>query len=135
MTTKYLLIDNGRDGKAVEAVSKGSPDSNMIPLPALVIKTIDTISSSTFMVSSQKKEVFRIFDLLCKQETNGFQGLLPIIDVITQEEIVSFWWKSSIIKQPQQVVILAMDVTTNFDGCVQIKQNGLVQKYLARLKT
>lgn len=38
----------------------------------LVIKPVDPIDTSTFMISTQDEEVFGIFDLVGKEEADGF---------------------------------------------------------------
>lgn len=63
------------------------------------------------MVSSEQEKVLWIFDLVGQQKTDRFQGLLPSVHIITQEEIVCFWREATILKQPQQIGVLPMDVT------------------------
>jgi len=63
------------------------------------------------MVSSQQEEVFWVFDLVCQQQADGLEGLLPSVDIIPQEEIVALWWEASVFKQPQQVIVLPVNIT------------------------
>lgn len=63
------------------------------------------------MVSSQQKEVFWVFDLVCQQQADGLQRLLASVYIIPQEQVVALWWKAPVFKQPQQIIILPMDIT------------------------
>ncbi len=38
-----------------------------------VIKAVYPIDAGTFMITSQDEEVFWIFDLVCKEEADGFE--------------------------------------------------------------
>lgn len=76
-----------------------------------IIETIYSIDGSTLMVSPQQKEVLWIFDLVSQQKAYGFQRLLAPVYIVTQEQVVAFWREPSILKQPQQVIVLPMDVT------------------------
>lgn len=63
------------------------------------------------MVSSQQKEVFWVFDLVSQQQADGLQGLLAPVNIVPQEQVVALWWEAPILKQPQQIVVLPMNVT------------------------
>lgn len=63
------------------------------------------------MVSSQQEEVFWVFDLVRQQQADGFKGLLASVYIIPQKEIVALWWEAPIFKQPEQVVVLPMNIT------------------------
>jgi len=56
--------------------------------------------------------------------------LLAAVHVVTQEQVVSFWGVSTIFKQSKQVSELAVHVTANLDGRFELKENGLLHKYL-----
>lgn len=63
------------------------------------------------MVSPQQEEVLWVFDFVGQQEADGLQGLLPPIHIVTQEQVVAFWREAAILKQPQQIIVLPVDVT------------------------
>lgn len=63
------------------------------------------------MVSSQQKEVFGVFDLVRQQQADGLQGLLASVHIVTQEQVVALWWEAAILKKPQQVIVLPVDIT------------------------
>lgn len=111
MHAKDLFVHDGRNWQAVEAVGEGLPELDAVSALAFVVESVYPIDVCTFVVSAQHKEVFGVLDLVCEQQTYCFHRLLAPIHVVTQEEIVGLWWKSTIFKEPQQVRILTMDVS------------------------
>ena len=65
------------------------------------------------MVPTQDEEILWIFDLVREKQANGFKGLLASVDVVPEEEVVRFGWESSVFKEAEKIVILAMDITTD----------------------
>lgn len=63
------------------------------------------------MVSSQQKEVFRVFDLVSQQQADSLQRLLASVYIVPKEQVVALWWKAPIFKKPQQVIVLPMNIT------------------------
>ncbi len=63
------------------------------------------------MVSSEKKEVLWIFDLVGKQKTDGLQWLLASVYIVSQKQVVTLWRISSILKKPEEVIVLTMNIT------------------------
>jgi len=52
MHAKNLLVNQSRNGQAIENVRKDAPESNRVTALAFIIKAIDTIDLSTFVISS-----------------------------------------------------------------------------------
>lgn len=63
------------------------------------------------MISPQQEEVLWIFDFVGQEETDSLQGLLPPVHIVTQKQVVALWREAPIFKQPQQVIVLPVDVT------------------------
>lgn len=63
------------------------------------------------MVAPEQKEVLWIFDLVGQQETDGFERLFPPVHIVSQEQVIGFWWEAPILKQPQKICVLAMNVS------------------------
>ena len=63
------------------------------------------------MVAPEQEEVLWVFDLVGQQQADGLQGLLAPVHVVPKEQVVGFWGEASVLKQPQQVCVLAVDVT------------------------
>jgi hypothetical protein len=110
------------------------------------------------VVAAEHEEVLGIFDLVCEEQADGLEGLLATVYVVAEEEVVGLWWETAILEQAQQIVVLAVDVTTDLvgpksalsrcgkppeladcilatdlDWCLELKQNGLRDEDLARL--
>lgn len=62
------------------------------------------------MISPQQEEVLRVFDFVGQKKTNGLQRLLPPVHVVTQKQVVALRRKAPILKQPQQVIVLPVDI-------------------------
>lgn len=65
MHSENLLVDDGSDRQAVEAVGKGLPQLNVVPPLALIVEPIDAVDRGAFVVTAQDEEVLRVFDLVC----------------------------------------------------------------------
>ena len=37
--------------------------------------------------------------------------LLPTVDVVAEEEVVGLWWEPPVLKQPQEVIVLPVNIT------------------------
>lgn len=75
-----------------------------------VIKAVYPVDTRAFVVSSQNEEVFGVFDLVCKKKADCFERLFATVDVIAQEKVVRFWWESTVLEQPEQVIVLPVDI-------------------------
>lgn len=76
-----------------------------------VIEAINPIDTRTLVVAPQNEEVLWVLDFVGEQETDGLQGLLATVDVVSEEEVVGFWREAAVLKESEQVVVLAMDIT------------------------
>jgi hypothetical protein len=111
VTTKDLLVDDGRHWQTVEAVGECFPQLDVVPpfacldgtgselvslvrgqnnnhnnqILTLVIEAINAIDGSTFVIPAQQEKVFRVLNFVRQQETNCFQRLFSAIHIITQK--------------------------------------------------
>lgn len=60
---KDLLVNDSGDRQAVEAIGKGLPELDVIPAFAFVVKAVNSVDAGAFVVASEDKEVFWVFDL------------------------------------------------------------------------
>lgn len=121
MATEDFFIDNRGDRQAVKAICKGLPKLDVISPFALVVKTIYPVYAGAFVIAAQQEEVLRIFDFVCQQQAYRLQGLLPSVNVITQEQVVRLGRKATVLKKPQQVGILAVYVAADLKRRLQFQ--------------
>ena len=111
MHAENLLINKSGHRKAIEDVAEHAPESDGVPALAFIIEAVDSINLCAFMIASKKEEVLRILDLIAEKETNRLDGLLSSVDVVAKEEVVGLGREAPVLEDPQQVVVLSMDVT------------------------
>jgi len=78
-----LFVNEGSDGEAVEAVSEGFPEFDVVPALALVVETIDTVDGGALVVASEQEEVLRVLNLVGQQQANGLQALLASVHIVS----------------------------------------------------
>lgn len=82
MNAENLTSHQGCDRQAVKNVCEHFPNLQAAAPLALVVKPVNPINRSTFMISAQNKKVFGVFNLVAEQQKNGFQTLLAAVDVV-----------------------------------------------------
>ncbi len=60
-----LFVDDGCDGKTVEAICESLPQLDVVPSLALIVEAINAVDGCTFVVAAEDEEVFWVFDLVC----------------------------------------------------------------------
>lgn len=48
-------------------------------------ESVDSVDGGTFVVASQKEEVFGVFNLVSHQKTDRFQGLFASVHIVTHK--------------------------------------------------
>lgn len=59
-----LLVNDGCDGQAVEAVRKCLPQLDVVPALALIVETVDAVDRGALVVATQNEEVLGVLDLV-----------------------------------------------------------------------
>jgi hypothetical protein len=108
-----LLVDDGSDRETVEAVGKGLPQLDVVPPFALVVKAVDAVNGGALVVATKDEKVLRVFDLVCEKQADGLKGLLATVYIVAEEEVVGLGWEAAILEQTKQIVVLAVNVTTD----------------------
>jgi hypothetical protein len=108
-----LLVNDGRDGQAVEAVGEGLPQLDVVSALALIVEAIDTVDGGTLVVTTQDEEVLGVLDLVGEKQTDGFERLLATVDVVTEEEVVGLRGESAVFEKAQEIVVLTVDITAD----------------------
>jgi len=75
-----------------------------------VVEAVDAVDAGTLVVAAKQEEVFGIFDLVCEQQADGLERLFAAVDVVSEEQVVALWWKSAVLEQSQQVVVLTVNI-------------------------
>lgn len=65
------------------------------------------------MVAPKNEKVLWVFDFICQQQTDCLQRLLASVYIVAEEEVVRFRGEATVFEQSQQIVVLAVDVTTD----------------------
>ena len=69
------------------------------------------------MISSEYIHLLGVFDLVGEEEADALDPLPSSIHVVPQEQVARLGRMPTVLEQPQQVVILAMDVSAYGDWC------------------
>jgi hypothetical protein len=111
MHAEDLLVDQRGHWQAVEHVREDLPESDGIPAFTLIIKTVNAVDLGALVVTTKQEEVLRVLDFVAEKEAYCLDGLLSSVDVVSQEEVVGLGREASILKNAQQIIVLAVDVT------------------------
>ena len=99
MHCEYLFVNDSCYWQAIEAIGERFPQLDVVPPFTLIIKPIYSIDGCAFMVPSEDEKVLRIFDLVCKEQADGFERLLASIYVVPKKKIIGLGRESSVFKQ------------------------------------
>ena len=108
-----LLINDGGDGQAVEAVSESLPKLDVVASLALVVETVDAVDGSTLVVTAENEEVLGVLDLVRQQKADSLERLLATVDVVTEEEVVGLGREAAVFEETEKVVVLAVNITAD----------------------
>ena len=72
-----LLINDGGDGQAVEAVGEGLPKLDVVASLALVVETVDTVDGSALVVTAENEEVLGYLILYANKRQMVSSDCLP----------------------------------------------------------
>ena len=82
MDAKDLLVDDGRKGEDIEDVLELLPHLDIVPPLALVVEAVDAVDRRALVVAAQQEEVFRVLDLVRKQQADDLEAVLATVDVV-----------------------------------------------------
>ena len=99
MHCENFVINKRSNWHAIENVLELFPKSNGVASLAFIVEAIDTINLTTFVVSTEQKEVFLEFYFVGQEQNYRLQRLLASVDVVTQEEVVGLRWVPAILEQ------------------------------------
>ena len=111
-----LLVDDCRAWKTVETVRKGLPQLDPEASLALIVKAVDAVDAGALMVAAQHEAVLGVLDLVREKQADRLKTLLASVDVVAEENVVGLGGEAAVLKEAQQVVVLAVDVPADLDG-------------------
>ena len=76
-----------------------------------VVEPVDSVDTRAFVVPAEDEEVLGILDLVCEKEADRLETLFPAIHVVAEEEVVRLGREAAVLEQPEQVVVLPVNVT------------------------
>lgn len=77
----------------------------------LIVKAIDAVDGGTLVVAPQEEEVLRVLDFVSQQKAYSLQGLFASVHIVPKEQIVALRREPTILKEPQEIIVLTMDIT------------------------
>ena len=85
----HLVLDEGCEGEIIEEIGKVPPDV-CVPVfsQTLVIETVNLSDLARFVVASEDGDAIAIPQLHRDEESDGFDGIVSSVYVITHEEVV-----------------------------------------------
>lgn len=110
-----LLVDDGGDGQAVEAVGEGLPQLDVVATLALIVEAVDAVDGGTFVVSAENEKVLGVLYLVRKEQAYGLEGLLAAVNVVAKEQVVSLRGEAPVLEEAQQIVVLPVDVSADLE--------------------
>jgi len=108
-----LLVDNGGDGQAVEAVCECLPQLDVVATLAFIIEAVNTVDGGALVISAKDKEILGVFDLVGEEQADGLEGLLATVDVVAEEEVVGFGGEAAILEEAQKIIILSVNIAAD----------------------
>ena len=92
---------------------------------ALLIESIDLIDSLTFMIPTQKKKIVWIANFVGEEKDDSLEVLVTAVHIIPQKEIIDKWWEAATIEETQNISVLSMRITTDFNRWLYLHQRRL----------
>lgn len=123
--TENFIVDKRRNREHIENIHKLFPESDVVPFLALFVESIYFGDVFTFVVTSEKEYALRELDFVCEKEADGLDALFSTVNIVSQEQIIWMWRVFCDIHKSEEIVVLAMDVTYDLDGCRKLKKHWL----------
>jgi len=109
-----LSFNDGTDTEEVEHFGAVFPRVGVSVLSdRLVVETIDGSDLAGLVVSAQQRDAAWVLQLQAEEQLESLDGVVTTIDEVTHEDITCVGDFASLFEKFEQVVELAMDVTTD----------------------
>mmetsp|Transcript_2475 Transcript_2475/g.5709 ORF Transcript_2475/g.5709 Transcript_2475/m.5709 type:complete len:382 (+) Transcript_2475:167-1312(+) len=127
---KYLVLDDGREGKVVEDFGAVPPDVDAAKLAeALVVEAVDLGDLSALVVATDEGDAVGISYLQREEEKESFDTVVTTVDEVSEEEVVFVGTFASDFKEFDQVVELAMDISAYRNRSIDPLNIAFVHQY------
>ena len=120
MDAEDLVVDDGGDREAVEAVDELLPQLERVAPLTLVVEAVDAVDGPALVVATQQEEVLGILDLVSQQQADDLEVLLAAVHVVAEEKVVRLGRESADFEDSQQVDEFSVDVTRDDQRRVQL---------------
>jgi len=128
-----LLIDESHQGHVVEARVELLPQVDLVPPLDLVEEPVDARDGLALVVASQDDHLLWEPHFQGQQQTNDLAALLATVDIVSHEQVPSILGNDEVIlfclvlvahflEHVDQVRVLAVDVTEDFDWCFKLDE-------------
>ena len=125
MHTKDLFCDDGCDREAIEGIDEGLPDLDIASPFAFVVESIDSRDIRTLVVATKNEKILGVLQFIAEQQQYRLQTLFASINVVAEKEEIRRWWEATHLEQSYEIVVLAMNVSHDFDGGRQLEERWL----------
>lgn len=114
MESENLIIDDGRQRQKVEQIGVVAPDVGVaIFSEAFVIETVYLCNLPGFVVTAEDGDSMGVSNFERNEESDCLDGVVPAIDVIAHEEVVSVGSFASNAEELHKIVELTVNIATN----------------------
>lgn len=116
-----FVIHHCANREDIEAEAKLFPYLDVVSSLALVVESVHSVDRLALVISSKQVEVLWVFYFVGEQQTNCLNGLFAAINIVSdEEEFLVAAWKSSYVEETEQIEVLAVHISENFDWCLQV---------------
>lgn len=133
MDAQELLVHDCGKGKSAERVHAGLVDLLGVLVLALKLKSKVISQMSALVISAKEPECVWIPDLQRPEVEHTFDTEVPSINIISKEEVSRLCWISTDFKELHQIIVLAVNISADSDGCIHLQKVGFLFQNLSSL--
>lgn len=67
-----------------------------------------------------------VLDLKCEEDAERLDALLAAVDVVAEEQVVRLRRRACVVQEPQEVVVLPVDVRSHCQRRAELEEHGLL---------
>lgn len=120
------VVYQGCHGQVIEQVDEGTPELRLVPPFALIPESIYLCYILALVIASQEMHLVRVLYLEGQKNAEGLYALLASVNVIAKKKVVGVRRSASIVHEPQEVVILSVNIGSDRERSTQSQKHGLL---------